>query len=315
MLFRSVRLGVVSDQRAIPFVLSTSFMNKTQDTYMLKIVTNPRQSFDNIEKFNAEIKKTPELQARLAYARSWYARQDQSGTWLFAPSKFVGYQDIDGQTYLEAEDADGRRTEAQLQGWFNVVDPATPLYDELNSKLVAFLAQYGKAPSTKTQISVERERRRLSPDTTSDSATYDAVASLMVGVAKRLPTKQFASLRSQLEIYGREPARAHNRVKSAGVTKPGTPQVSRYGDRYGLAAGDKLGLDPTFRVAKGHFAPLVVSARFALPRSVDVAESTKSGRAWCKQGCFCYDVYGHETAACRTLAGRVRIAVSGTARA
>jgi hypothetical protein len=166
---------------------------------MLTIVTTPRQAFDNIEKFEAELKKNPELQARLAYARAWYARQDQSGKWFFAPSKFVGYQGIDAQTYLEAEGIDGRRTEVQLQMWFRVIDSASPLHDELNSKLVLLLAPYGKAPSTKARINVERQRRRLSPVATSESAAHDAIVSLMVAVAKTLPSEHFESLHSQLE--------------------------------------------------------------------------------------------------------------------
>jgi hypothetical protein len=167
---------------------------------MLKIVTVRAQAVRNIEKFESELWKSPDLQVRLAYARAWYAHKDQSGKWFFAPSKFVGYQDVDAETYLEsAEESDGRRTEAQLQIWFRVVDPVTPLYDELSSRLVALLAQYGKTPSTKTRINVAREWHELSPNKTPESAAHDAVVSLMVAVAKTLPSKQFENLRAQLE--------------------------------------------------------------------------------------------------------------------
>lgn len=181
-------------------VLYMLFMNETYEMKMMKIVTTPAQALGNIEKFKSELWKNPDLQARLAYARAWYAHQDQSGRWFFAPSKFVGYQDVDAETYLEsAEESDGRRTEAQLQMWFRVVDPETPLYDELSSRLVALLAQYGKAPSTKTRINVVRERRKLLPDITPEIDAHDAVVSLMLAVAKTLPSKQFENLRAQLE--------------------------------------------------------------------------------------------------------------------
>lgn len=167
---------------------------------MLKIVTVPAQAYRNIETFQSEVRANPDLQSRLAYARAWYAHQDQAGKWLFAPSKFIGYQDIDAKTYLEgAEESDGRRTEAQLQSWFNVVDPATPLHDELSSMLVAFLAQYGKAPSTKMRINVARQRRRLSSDATLENDGHAAVVSLMIAVAKTLPSQHFDNLRVQLE--------------------------------------------------------------------------------------------------------------------
>jgi hypothetical protein len=163
---------------------------------MLKIVTVPAQAYRNIDKFQSEVRANPDLQSRLAYARAWYAHQDQNGKWLFAPSKFIGYQDIDAKKYLEAEESDGRRTEAQLQLWFNAVNPATPLHDELSSMLVAFLSQYGKAPSTKMRINVARQRRRLSSDATLENDGHDAVVSLMIAVAKTLPSQHFDNLRA-----------------------------------------------------------------------------------------------------------------------
>jgi len=104
----------------------------------------------DIHKFDVELSRSPDLQARLAYARAWYAHQDESGRWCFGPSKFVGYEGISAKAYLQtAEESDGRRTEAQLQMWFGAVDPASALYQELSTALFALLAKYGKAPSTK----------------------------------------------------------------------------------------------------------------------------------------------------------------------
>ena len=83
------------------------------------------------------------------------------------PSKFIGYQDIDAETYVQgADEADGRRTEAQLQSWFKVVDPSTSCHNDLYAALSSFLAEYGKTPSTKTRISVLRAIRSLTPSNT-----------------------------------------------------------------------------------------------------------------------------------------------------
>jgi hypothetical protein len=67
----------------------------------------------NIARFREEVERSRALQKRLAYARSWYAYQDQEGDWRFGPSKFVGYDRMTAEGYIEtAEDRDGRRTEA-----------------------------------------------------------------------------------------------------------------------------------------------------------------------------------------------------------
>lgn len=168
---------------------------------MLRIVSTPSQALDNIRKFDTELAGSPNLQGRLAYARSWYAHRDAAGEpWRFAPSKFVGYEGISARSYLEsADESDGRRTEAQLQLYFQLVDPTAPLCGELNSALVAFLARYGKAPSTKTRINVLRSRRGLQSDVDTTNDGFDAIVNLMVEVARTLPTQHFKQFRERLE--------------------------------------------------------------------------------------------------------------------
>jgi hypothetical protein len=167
---------------------------------MLKIVSVPAQALANIRKFEDELKGSPELQARLAYARAWYAYKDAGG-WHFGPSKFIGYQDIDAATYLAmAEDTDGRRTEAQLKTFFFTPNSANPLHAELNSALVVFLAKYGKTPSTMARINVARDMRRaFSNDKSEREIAASAVVDLMLAVAKTLPEDHFKQLRNRLE--------------------------------------------------------------------------------------------------------------------
>src|SRR5215813_3193941 len=93
---------------------------------MLKLVVTPRQAIDNIERFEGEVGRSSALRDRLAYARAWYAHRKANGGWSFGPSKFIAYEGLDAETYLQAaEESDGRRTEAQLQPWFKRVDPET----------------------------------------------------------------------------------------------------------------------------------------------------------------------------------------------
>lgn len=167
---------------------------------MLKIIISPDQAYENILKFQQELRGSAEMQARLSYARAWYACQDEAGAWRFAPSRFVGYQDIDAAGYLEAEtDApDGRRTEAQLRMFFGVADPASPLHAELMDALFAFLATFSKTPSTKIRIHVMKDRRRLPADEAAPSDAHDAIVDLVLAVSKTLPAPQLQRLLAEL---------------------------------------------------------------------------------------------------------------------
>ena len=167
---------------------------------MWKLVTSPAQAYANILRFEEELKKSADLQGRLAYARAWYAHKDDIGKWHFAPSKFAGYQDVDANRYIQAaEEHDGRRTEVQLQLYFHVLEPTDPLHAELNSALFALLARYGKTPSTKMRINVARGRRLVSGGTESATEGQNKVVDLMLAVSKTLPQAQFERLVAGLE--------------------------------------------------------------------------------------------------------------------
>jgi hypothetical protein len=152
----------------------------------------------NIDRFANEVHRSPELQNRLAYARAWYAHRDEDGRWLFGPSKFVGYKGLDAALYIDnTKDNDGRRTEAQLEQWFTVVDPSSPLHEELNAALFAFLAKYGKAPSTKARINILKEVFEASV-TSDKNDPNEALVELLATVAKSLPPIYAARLRAKL---------------------------------------------------------------------------------------------------------------------
>jgi len=155
----------------------------------------------NIARFSEEVEKSRALQRRLAYARSWYAYQDEKGKWRFGPSKFVGYDGMTAEGYVDtAEDRDGRRTEAQLQQWFTAVDPASGLGTQLSSVLYEFLAHYGKAPSTKMRINVPNDVHEKHFGTTA-SDPHDILVATLIAAAKTLPPSHLAKLRANL--FGR----------------------------------------------------------------------------------------------------------------
>jgi len=97
-----------------------------------KMVTSLKEAIENIDKYQDALRKDAEIRRRVAMVWSWYAIKDQhSGLWKFAPSKFIGYHDPSAKRYLAESgtegDFDGRITERILSPWF-----ATP---EENSKL------------------------------------------------------------------------------------------------------------------------------------------------------------------------------------
>ena len=49
------------------------FMYKMKEMKVMKIVTSVTQVMENIVRFEKEARSSPELQARLSYARAWYA--------------------------------------------------------------------------------------------------------------------------------------------------------------------------------------------------------------------------------------------------
>ena len=98
---------------------------------MPELIDNPAQAIENIRHYQAELERgdhwSKELVRRMTNARKWYAVESEDGTWLFGPSKFIGYVGLTAETYVRmstrgyepAEDRlDGRETEACLDDWF-----------------------------------------------------------------------------------------------------------------------------------------------------------------------------------------------------
>ena len=168
------------------------------------LATSPRMVCDAIDCFGQEVRRSPRLAGRLAYARAWYASRDTKGRWRFGPSKFVGYERLSAQQYikLSRKGLDGRRTEAQLRQWFRELDPSTDLHETLASLLSAFLAEYDKTPSSKMRISIlEQDYDELVGDDKGNSST--PMLDLIVAVAQLLPRAELKLLRKRLKAIGR----------------------------------------------------------------------------------------------------------------
>lgn len=157
---------------------------------------------ESINRFGVEVRRNARVHGLLAYVRAWYAYRDEDGHWRFGPSKFIGYMGLTGDEYVDsARHLSVRRTEAQLQQWFEKVEPTTELHGQLSTELSTFLAAYGKTPSRKMRISIPREvyRQHLEDGQNGASAR---VLDLIVAVAESLQPSALAALRTRLSAIG-----------------------------------------------------------------------------------------------------------------
>jgi hypothetical protein len=198
-LSRAVRLGS-DDRQAMASEKSknprANLARFGREPYV--VATDLQSVLINIARFGAELQNSAALRKRLAYARCWYACQDNEGQWQFGPSRFVGCDGMTADGYINTtEDRDGRRTEAQLQQWFTAIDPGSKLGSELGSALYRFLAMYGKSPSTKMRISVPNKVHEATFGAAARDA-HDVLVETIVAAAKALPPSHFEKLRAQL---------------------------------------------------------------------------------------------------------------------
>lgn len=122
------------------------------------LVTKSEQAIANIKSFQTELlsnRKCNALVDTLSFFRAWYAIQDGE-KWIFAPSKFIGYVDLDAATYEENhKKTDGRVTEVVLRQWFQETSDGE-LADTLREELSELLSVFGKQPNSLARISVLR---------------------------------------------------------------------------------------------------------------------------------------------------------------
>jgi hypothetical protein len=131
----------------------------------------------------------------LPYNRAWYAIKREKG-WLFGPSKFVGYDDLTAEQYMEgaSENLDGRVTEGVLGKWSELVEEGHPKYEELHAALSKFCAHFGKKPNSRARISLVRPSKEAS---TTEPMYNDELVALMAAVYRKLTPAQKSAFRKQ----------------------------------------------------------------------------------------------------------------------
>ena len=141
---------------------SMSYFRAESGTSRTRLVGSPEQATENIVRYQTEIGDAlfgTELKRRMKRVNAWYAVRSGDGSWLFAPSKYVGYSQNTAAAYLsESGERDGRKTERVLSDWFHVVSADSRRGGELAVALQRFMeAQGHSGPKRDARICVLRE--------------------------------------------------------------------------------------------------------------------------------------------------------------
>jgi uncharacterized protein (DUF433 family) len=118
------------------------------------LATDVSDVIENIKAYN-DAAATGRLRTMIAYVRHWYAAKAADGSWLFGPSKFIGYAGITPKIYERMhEKLDGRVTEAALKDWFVELPAGDALEAVLRKELRRFIAEHGKSLNRLARIHV-----------------------------------------------------------------------------------------------------------------------------------------------------------------
>ena len=110
----------------------------------------------NAATFNDALSSSDFISSRLNFFRHWYYFDEID---MFAPSKFIGYKNMNAKTYeafivSDPNNLDGRDTEKVLIKYFD--EASGEEKDKLVEKLSAFLSQYGKSINARGVVHVKK---------------------------------------------------------------------------------------------------------------------------------------------------------------
>ena len=106
------------------------------------LVSSLQEVTDLIKHYNS-LMLPSRVEAMIGYTRNWYAMKSDSGAWMFSPANYVGWVG-NIEAAMADEKAEGRKIEATLAEWFEVVGEGHPLATDLRAALKGFAATKGK---------------------------------------------------------------------------------------------------------------------------------------------------------------------------
>ena len=118
---------------------------------MLELVSTYEDVVKNAKIFCEQLKDEEDLRRKLSFFRHWYYFEEID---QFAPSKFIGYQNITVVEYNLGNNLDGRETEKQLRKWFKKIPVEE--YEQYNEKLEDYLFYFDKKPNKSICLHIKK---------------------------------------------------------------------------------------------------------------------------------------------------------------
>lgn len=133
------------------------WVTKPKSERVLYLVETYEDVVKNARVFSENLKDCVDVKKKLSSFQHWYYFEEID---KFAPSKFIGYQDISFEDYIYGTSRDygymdGRETELQLSNWFmRIPDERKDFYYH---KLRRELSSYNKVPNKRTSIHIRKK--------------------------------------------------------------------------------------------------------------------------------------------------------------
>lgn len=149
-----------------------------------------------IKNYNNELKLSKALAKRLSNNVSWYFIE-VDGEFLYGPSKWVGYKELDADTYISLTDGGelgGQLTEVSLVPLRREVAQNTSEHRLHYGRLTKLLATYGKSPNKRVRFNAVVADEEIEIDEADKEANLVA---LLGAVIKTLPDSAKAHLKRE----------------------------------------------------------------------------------------------------------------------
>lgn len=166
-----------------------------------RLASSPAQVYESImayheamEGSNNELKEP--LINIMNYIKSWIAVLDnETGKYIFAPSKFCGYFNMDPETYIENHNMmSGSETEKRIKKWVRLLNNSDKEYDEAYEQLHDYCGKFGKRTNMSGRISILLPFNEEETTEGHDNALVD----LLVKVFHGLPEKGQQEVRRRI---------------------------------------------------------------------------------------------------------------------
>lgn len=163
---------------------------------MTEFTETAEQLINAISTYNDALEGSKELSKRLSNNVSWYFTEAH-GNFIYGPSKWVGYKDLDAETYIALTDGGelgGQLTEASLVPLRREVAQKSSEHHRHYERLQAMLAPYNKTPNKRVRFN------EVLNDKITEIEVIDKEANLVAllsAVIRTLPASSIAQLKRE----------------------------------------------------------------------------------------------------------------------